>query len=121
EGRIVRPHRDQIQFVPHRSLAIRTTLRERLLMTHPGRTVDDETLLGVLRRVGLEAAVNRVGGLDAEHDWTSALSQGEQHMIAVARLLLFPPRFAFLNQVAEALSTDQVELLFRVLSEASIT
>ena len=28
----------------------------------------------------------RLGGLDAEHDWASALSKGEQHLIAVSRL-----------------------------------
>jgi len=121
EGRIIRPHRDLIQFVPHRPLAIRSTLRDRLLITTPGQAFDDATLLEALRRVGLEAAVHRVGGLDVEHDWASAFSQGEQHMIAIARLLLNPPRFVFLNQVTEALSPEQVELLYRVLSEAEIT
>ena len=114
------PHRDLIQFVPHRPLVIRSTLRDRLLITTPGQTFDDATLLEALRRVGLEAAVHRVGGLDVEHDWASAFSQGEQHLIAIARLLLNRPRFVFLNQVNEALSPEQVELLYRVLSEAEI-
>jgi vitamin B12/bleomycin/antimicrobial peptide transport system ATP-binding/permease protein len=121
EGRIIRPHRDLIQFVPHRPLAIRSTIRDRLLITTPGKALDDATLLEALRRVGLEAATHRVGGLDVEHDWASAFSQGEQHMIAIARLLLNRPRFVFLNQVTEALSPEQVELLYRVLSEAEIT
>jgi putative ATP-binding cassette transporter len=121
EGRIIRPHRDLIQFIPRRPLAIRGTLRDRLLIATPGKAVDDATLLGALRRVGLEAAAHRAGGLDVEHDWASTFSQGEQHLIAIARLLLDRPRFVFLNQVTEALSPEQVELLYRVLSEAEIT
>jgi putative ATP-binding cassette transporter len=78
-------------------------------------------LLEALRTVGLEAAVQRLGGLDVAHDWASALSQGEQHLVAVARLLLTRPHFAFLDQTAESLAEDQVELLYRVLSEAAIT
>ena len=61
-----------IQFVPHRTLAIRSTLRERLLIANLGSTT---TLLEALHRVGLEAAVHRVGGLDVEHDWAGASSR----------------------------------------------
>jgi putative ATP-binding cassette transporter len=121
DGRIVCPHRDLIHFVPQRPLVIRSTLRARLLITTPDRPVDDSTLHEVLRAVDLEAAVERVGGLDVEHDWTSAFSLGEQHLIAIARLLLVRPRFAFLNQVAETLSTEKVELMYDVLSKAEIT
>jgi putative ATP-binding cassette transporter len=121
EGRIVRPHRDLIQFIPHRPLAIRSTLRERLLIATPERTIDDRTLLDALQRVGLEPAVHRAGGLDTEHDWASAFSAAEQQLISVARLLLDRPRFVFLNQVTESLAEEQVELLYRILSEAVIT
>jgi putative ATP-binding cassette transporter len=97
------------------------SLREQLLLTIAERTFDDDQLLDALRRVGLEPVLHRVGGLDAEHDWSNALSLSEQHLIALARLLLTRPRFAFLNQVAEGLGPDQVEHFYRVLSEASIT
>jgi putative ATP-binding cassette transporter len=121
EGRIIRPHRDQIEFVPRRPLAISGTLRERLLIATPERTFDEAALLQVLHAVGLDAVVDRVGGLDAEHDWAASFSLGEQHLIALARVLLLKPRFAFLDRVAEALADDQVEHLYHVLSEAGIT
>jgi putative ATP-binding cassette transporter len=121
KGRIIRPRRGQIQFVPQQPLALRSTLRERLLVTMPERTFTDDQLLEALGRVGLGAIVERLGGLDVEHDWASALSKGEQHLVAVTRLLLDPPQFAFLNQVTDALGPDQVEQMYRVLSEASVT
>ena len=104
KGRIIRPGPDRIRFVPQRPLAIRCTLREQLLVTSPGRTFADAAdPRRVLDKVGLEPVVDRVGGLDVEHDWANALSPGEQHLVAIARVLLIRPRFVFLDQVAEAL------------------
>jgi putative ATP-binding cassette transporter len=110
-----------IQFLPQHLLAIRSTLREQLLLTNPERTFDDDQFRDALRKVGLESVLDRLGGLDVEHDWAAALSFGEQHLITMARLLLTRPRFAFLNQITEALGPDQVEQLYRVLADASIT
>jgi putative ATP-binding cassette transporter len=107
--------------VPRRLHAVRGTVRERLQIDSPDRAFGDDELHDVLRRVGLEEAVARVGGLDAEHDWGGALSQGEQHLVALARVLLIRPRFVFLDQVTESLGADQVGPFYRVLSEASIT
>jgi putative ATP-binding cassette transporter len=121
EGRIVRPHRDRIQFVPHQPFLMRSTLRERLLLTLRDRSFSDDELLDALRKIGLTSALERIGGLDALHDWTSALSRGEQHLISIARLLLARPRFAFLEETTEALGPEQVEQVYQALSEASIT
>jgi putative ATP-binding cassette transporter len=121
EGRIIRPPRDGIRFVPQRPFAVRGTLRERLQIINPERHFDDEQLRDVLRAVGLESAVGRLGGLDVEHDWARDFTMAEQQLLSLARVLLNRPRFVFLDQVAEALGPDQVELFYRVLSEASIT
>jgi putative ATP-binding cassette transporter len=121
EGRISRPRAGAIQFVPRRLYAVRGTLRERLQIIFPDRAFGDDQLRDVLRRVGLEEAVARVGGLDAEHDWGGALSQGEQRLVALARVLLIRPRFVFLDQATKGLGPDQVGPFYRALSEASIT
>jgi putative ATP-binding cassette transporter len=121
EGRVIRPHRELIQFVPRRPVAIRGTLRQRLLIASPDRTFDDSTLMEALRALGLEAMVDRIGGLDVEHDWESALTQAEQQLMAIVRLLLIRPRIAFLNQGVETLSEEQVQLVYHVLTEKKIT
>lgn len=120
EGRIIRPHRNRIAFVPQRPYAVHGTLRERLVIAIDESKFDDEQLIDVVRKVGLEEALRRIGGLDVEHDWANTLSDGEQHLVSVARILLAPPRFAFLDQIAEDLAPDQVGHLYRVLAEASI-
>ena len=106
-----------IQFVPHRPFAIRAPCASCSLITMPRAELRRRPARSTRCAVGLETALQRVGGLDAEHDWANAVLPGEQHLIAIARLLLTRPRFAFLNQVTEALCPDQVEHVYGVLSE----
>jgi ABC-type molybdate transport system ATPase subunit len=54
--------------------------------------------------VRLERLVQRLGGLDASHEWDKTLSLEEQQRIAFARLLLTKPDFAFLDHAGSALS-----------------
>ena len=42
---------------------------------------------------------DRMGGLDAEMEWSHVLSLGEQQRIAILRLLLHCPALAFLDEV----------------------
>jgi putative ATP-binding cassette transporter len=121
EGRILRPPPGLVHFVPQRPFAAPGTLRAQLLITAPGRTFTDDQLLAALRDVGLGPIVARVGGLDAEQDWSSGLSPGEQHLLAFARVLLERPRFVVLDRVFGALGPDQVEHLLRRLLDSSIT
>jgi putative ATP-binding cassette transporter len=121
DGRVIRPHRGQIQFVPHQPCLIASTLREWLLLALSDRSISDAQLFGALGKAGLSAAVERIGGLDVERDWSSALSRGEQHLVGIARVLLARPRFALLEQITEALGPEQVEQIYHAFSEASIT
>jgi putative ATP-binding cassette transporter len=121
EGRISRPPRDQFEFVLHHPFTTCCTLRDRLLITMPDRTVPDEQLIAALHQIGLGAALERIGGLDVAHERADDLAPAEQQLIAAARLLLSRPRFAMLRQVADDLAPDQIEQLYRALSEASIT
>lgn len=121
DGRIIRPGRDEMLFVPQRPFAAPGTFREQLLSGIPKREFTDDQLRASLQTVGLEPVLRQVGGLDAEHDWSTTLSLGEQHLLALARLLLASPRFVFLDRVIEALSADQVEHLYYLLAASSIT
>ena len=120
-GRIIRPLRNSIVFVPHRPFTMTGTLREILLITMPSKSFSDDELIDVLRKVGLDTALRRLGGLHAEHDWATALSPPELQFLSIARLLLARPRYAFLDRVSEALGPEHVEHLYHLLDESSIT
>ena len=63
----------------------------------------------------------RAGGLDAEQDWGSFLSLGEEQLLAFTRLLLAKPQFAFLDRVCTALSAEHAAQILLMLSMRSIT
>ena len=71
--------------------------------------------------MGTADLVSRAGGLDREQDWDNLLSLGERQLLAVARLLLANPPFAFLDRVDTALGSEQTALVFKVLSLSAIT
>lgn len=121
EGRIRLPEPDDILFVAERPYLPPGTLREALLRT--GREIDhaDERVLEVLASLGLEAVLDRVGGLDVERDWDDLLALGEQQCVVIARLVLAQPRFGVLHRIDTTLSPEQVSRTLRLLAAASIT
>jgi vitamin B12/bleomycin/antimicrobial peptide transport system ATP-binding/permease protein len=120
EGRIIRPAGDGICFVPKHPLAVRCGLRSQLVVPHAGKRSTDQELNDVLHRVGLERMVSRVGGLDPEHDWPTALSPEENRLLAIARVLLAAPRFVFLDRMDGDLTPDQIDHIYELFSELGI-
>jgi vitamin B12/bleomycin/antimicrobial peptide transport system ATP-binding/permease protein len=121
EGHIVRPDSRRILFLPERPYVPPGTLRELILRTGREREVSDEEIHAVLRALGLEHMLKRMGGLDVEGDWDDVLPLGEQQLLAVARVLLAAPAFAVLQSPGTTLAPEQLALALQLLSEASIT
>ena len=71
--------------------------------------------------MNLGALAERLGGLDAEHDWAKVLSIGEQQRLAFARVLLAEPRYAMLDEATSALDTANEERLYRELAGTRTT
>jgi putative ATP-binding cassette transporter len=121
EGRIIRPGSRRLLFLPERPYLPPGTLREILLRTEQADKVLDEQIFTALRALQLEPILLRAGGLDIEQDWDDILSLGEQQLLAIARLLLAAPRFAFLDRPGTALSLEQVPQILSILSANSIS
>jgi ABC-type uncharacterized transport system fused permease/ATPase subunit len=84
----------------------------------------DAQLLAILEEVrlgGLAAkwspggAADPRGGLDAEVDWSSVLSLGEQQRLAFGRLLFNRPRVAILDEATSALDIDSERAMYEAL------
>jgi putative ATP-binding cassette transporter len=120
-GRVVRPAKADMLFLPQRPYLPPGDLRTQLLYPHPERDVSDEELLQWLQRVNLPTLADRVGGLSAERDWGKLLSVGEQQRLAFARALVAKPRYALLDESTSALDAANEELLYAQLAELSIT
>jgi putative ATP-binding cassette transporter len=95
------------------------TLRELLL--GPGRAVPDDQILAALHAAGLGPIAERAGGLDVERDWESFVPLGDQQLLALTRVILAGPRFAFLDRVETTLGPGQVRQALQRLTQNSIT
>jgi len=119
EGHISCPDAERILFLPERPYAPAGTLRE--LLVRSGHELDDSQIYSVLRELGLEQALRRVGGLDAEGDFAHLLSLGEQQLVAVARVVLTAPTFVALENPGVTLAPEQLSLALSALSRAGVT
>ena len=121
EGVLVRPAGDKVLFITERPYLPPGTLREILLRDFAQETVGDDEMRKALAELGVDGLLERTDGFDTEHDWTELFSLGEQQLVAVARLLLAEPRFAFLDRPSSALDAEQTALVLRVLAGRSIS
>jgi putative ATP-binding cassette transporter len=121
EGRIFRPRRAQLMVLPQRPYTLPGSLRDQLLYGLPVDDISDDQVLEALRGVKFEPILQRVGGLDVEHDWANTLSAGEQQLLALARLLLVNPPFALLDQAVSALEAQQGRQIYQLLSRTTIS
>jgi len=120
-GRIVRPGLDAILFLPERPYLPPGTLRDVVVPSGREGAVAEEQIATLLRGLGLDAMLERVGGLDVERDWDDALSLGEQQLLSVARVLQAAPRFVFLERPRATLGAEHADRILNLLRERSIT
>lgn len=114
-GKIIHPPFGRTIFLPQRPYMVLGTLRNQLIYSSAQRGMLDEELLQVLKEVGLAGMVKRVGGLQAELDWTNLLATGEQQRIAFARLILARPDYAFLDEATTALDPRSSDHLYQIV------
>jgi putative ATP-binding cassette transporter len=120
-GRILRPPRGELMFLPQHPYLVPGPLRDQFLWSRREAGFTDEQILEVLRKVRFEQVLERVGGLDAERDWPKVLSPGEQLLLALGRLLLAEPHFAFLDEALGVFEPPRRRYLYGILSESPIT
>ncbi|WP_413160438.1 ABC transporter ATP-binding protein/permease [Capilliphycus salinus ALCB114379] len=120
EGKITRPQREQMFFLPQRPYMILGSLRQQLLYPHSETHYNDKQLLDVLKQVNLPNISDQFGGLDSVIKWSQVLSLGEQQRLAFARLLLHKPQFAILDEATSALDEENEELLYQYLQKTTI-
>lgn len=116
-GRISRPSPQRVMFLPEQPYLVPGTLREQFSTAARNGPVSDDRIRDALQKVGLERLIERLGGLDTEHDWASVLSLAEQQRTAFARLLMVEPDFAFLHNAVSALNEPEQSEIYQLLAE----
>lgn len=120
-GRLARPELGEMLFLPQRPYMILGSLRSQLLYPNTSSEVNEEKLRRVLASVNLADLPDRLGGFDADLDWSEILSLGEQQRLAFARLLLTEPRYAILDEATSALDLKNEQHLYQQLQATKTT
>ena len=102
-GRIARPHRQSMVFMPTPGYVPPGTLREALAYPHPPQTFDDARIREAFAVVGLEHFAPM---LDENERWDRRLNDNDKQCLAVARILLQRPRWVVLNRALAALDPE---------------
>ena len=102
-GRIARPHRQSMVFMPTPGYAPPGTLREALAYPHPPRTYDDARIREAFAVVGLDHFAPM---LDENKRWDRRLNDNDKQCLAMARVLLQRPRWVVLNRALAALDPE---------------
>ncbi|MBB3457431.1 putative ATP-binding cassette transporter [Rhizobium sp. BK313] len=119
-GRITRPPRNQIRFIPQRPYMAPGTLRQTLVPADMAAGISDEQILTLLEELGLGHVVN-AKDLDVEQDWGTVLSPREQQLLAIANVLIVAPRYLFVEKGEVTFGHELMNHIIGLLAERSIT
>jgi putative ATP-binding cassette transporter len=111
-GRIARPTRESVMFLPERAYVPPGTLRTALCYPCETHEFDDAATARALTAVGLERLQPL---LDTTERWDQRLNDDEKQSLAIARVILQRPQWVVLNEALEVLdpaSRQRIEALF---------
>ena len=111
-GRITRPSRQSVTFLPASAYMPPDSLRAALAYPHAAEAYEDQAITRALADVGLEHLRPQ---LDAIERWDRVLNDDEKQRVAFARVILQRPRWLVLNgalDVLDASSRTRIETIF---------
>lgn len=109
---IVSLPRNGVLAMPQRFYFPLGSLKAVITYPTPAEEVDDARLCDVLRQVGLDHLIERLG---EEAEWGSMLSGGEQQRVAFARAILCKPAILLLDDAVSNLDGDATKQMYDAL------
>jgi len=126
EGRIIKPKKTDIVFIPQKPYLVLGTLRDQIIYPHSKadmemNNVTDDDLAQLLRIVDPKEYILNTWQWDDEKDWFHAFSGGQKQRVAMARLFYHRPRFAILDECTSAVSDEVEDRIYQSARALGIT
>uniref|UniRef100_A0A8C2RSH4 ABC transporter domain-containing protein n=1 Tax=Capra hircus TaxID=9925 RepID=A0A8C2RSH4_CAPHI len=124
-GRLTKPERGKLFYVPQRPYMTLGTLRDQVIYPdgkedQKKKGISDLVLKEYLDNVQLSHILEREGGWDSVQDWMDVLSGGEKQRMAMARLFYHKPQFAILDECTSAVSVDVEDYIYSHCRKVSV-
>jgi putative ATP-binding cassette transporter len=119
-GRVWRPALEYCVFLPERPYLPPGTLRE-MMEASDGSVPLDGEMRNALGLVDAADLVARAEGTDRELDWERFLSLQEQQALAIARVLVARPRFAFIDNLGATVGMERLPAVLAAFTDRGIT
>uniref|UniRef100_A0A8C6QQN8 ATP-binding cassette, sub-family D member 3 n=1 Tax=Nannospalax galili TaxID=1026970 RepID=A0A8C6QQN8_NANGA len=125
-GRLTKPERGKLFYVPQRPYMTLGTLRDQVIYPdgrddQKKKGISDQVLKEYVDNVQLGHILEREGGWDSVQDWMDVLSGGEKQRMAMARLFYHKPQFAILDECTSAVSVDVEDYIYSHCRKVGIT
>nr|POE83363.1 atp-binding cassette sub-family d member 2 [Quercus suber] len=136
-GKVRKPPSEDIFYIPQRPYLSKGTLRQQILypdnlLDMRAKGVTDRDLARILQSLGIEHLISEAGstaggkaprgtGFDAEEEWQTKLSMGDQQRIAAARLFYHAPQYAILDECTSSLTADIEKTMYDEAKNLGIT
>ncbi len=119
-GHVVRPPLEDLAFLPERPYLPPGTLRE-MMEASDGSVPLDGELRSALAALDASDLIGFAEGTDRTLDWERLLSLRDQHALALARVLVARPTFAFVDNLGETVGAGRLATVFAAFAERGIT
>ena len=120
-GRIGLPDSELLFFMPPRPYLPKDTLRSAICYPTADDAFADNLLESKLKLVGLEELIPQLDCIDT---WDKALSRETQQRLGLVRVLLYRPKWIFLQEAFDSLDSageeDMLRLICRELPDATL-
>ncbi|TGL53108.1 ABC transporter ATP-binding protein/permease [Leptospira kemamanensis] len=121
EGKLLRPNRDKILFLPEQPYLPPGRLRNVIVPAFLGNSVSDSQVMKELKNFGLDTLVKRLGGLSALKEWDDELSLAEKFKISTIRIQYAKPKFVVLDRPTSSVGKFEISKILKKFYSLGIT
>ncbi|XDD45469.1 ABC transporter ATP-binding protein/permease [Leptospira sp. WS39.C2] len=121
EGRILKPNRDEVLFLPEQPYLPPGRLRNVIVPAFLGNSVSDVRVMKELKMHNLDTLVKRLGGLSALKEWDDELSLAEKFNISTIRIQFAKPKFVVIDRPTSSVGKFEISKILKNFHNLGIT